>query len=169
MDFSSWIRDIPDFPKPGVIYKDISPLLQDPLAFQAVILALSQPFEHHHIEWVVGIEARGFILASAVAYALKAGFVMARKRGKLPYQTVSVEYHTEYSTDHLFMHQDAIRPKGRVLIVDDVLATGGTALAAADLVVALGGDLVGYAFLLELGFLSGRQKLGTKPVMSLVV
>ena len=163
------VRDIPDYPKPGVTFKDITPLLGDPSAFRRAIDALVEPHEGDGITKVLGVEARGFILAAPVAYGLGAGFVPVRKVGKLPWEVESAEYALEYGTDVLELHRDALHPGERVLIVDDVLATGGTAAAAVRLAGALGADVAGLAFLLELGFLDGRRALPGMPVSSLLV
>lgn len=155
----SLIREVPDFPKPGINFYDITTLLKDAQGLAGVIDELRQKYLGQHIDLVIGIEARGFIFASAVAYALGAGFIPVRKPKKLPAACESVEYALEYGTDRLEIHRDAIQKGQKVLIVDDVLATGGTAAAVATLVERLGGDLVGLAFVLELDFLNGREKL----------
>jgi adenine phosphoribosyltransferase len=159
LDLKSLIREVPDFPKPGINFYDITTLLKDAKGHAAVIDELRQKYLGQHIDLVLGIEARGFIFAPALAYALGAGFVPVRKPKKLPAAVEKVEYALEYGTDTLEIHQDAIAPGQKVLIVDDVLATGGTAAAVASLVKRLGGDLVGLAFVIELDFLNGRQKL----------
>jgi adenine phosphoribosyltransferase len=159
VDLKSLIREVPDFPKPGIHFYDITTLLKDAKGHAAVIDELRQKYLGQHIDLVLGIEARGFIFAPALAYALGAGFVPVRKPKKLPAAVESVEYALEYGTDKLEIHRDAIKPGQKVLIVDDVLATGGTAAAVASLVKRLGGDLVGLAFVIELDFLNGRQKL----------
>ncbi|MBO9540605.1 adenine phosphoribosyltransferase [bacterium] len=153
------IREIPDFPKPGVVFKDITPLMQDPQAFREVIDRVVEHFKGARIDQVLGIESRGFIFGAAIAYALGAGFVPVRKAGKLPAPTHSCEYALEYGTDVLEIHCDAVRPGERVLIIDDVLATGGTAAAVLELVRKLEGEVAGFSFLIELSFLSGRDKL----------
>jgi adenine phosphoribosyltransferase len=168
MDLESLIRDIPDFPKPGVVFKDITPLLASPDGFKEAIARLAEPYLSSGVTKVLGAEARGFILGGALACLLGAGFVPARKPGKLPWTTTSAEYSLEYGTDQLEMHIDAIAPGDRVLIVDDVLATGGTAGAKADLVRRNGGEVVGFTFLMELDFLHGREKLGDLQVHSLI-
>ncbi len=168
MNLKSLIREVPDFPKPGINFYDITTLLQDPTGLRAVIDALGAAYEGKGIEIVVGIEARGFIFAPAVAYALNAGFVPVRKPKKLPAATERVEYELEYGTDVLEIHKDAIAPGQKVLIVDDVLATGGTAKAVAHLVEKLGGNLVGLSFVIELDFLKGRDKLPGHKVNSLL-
>lgn len=153
------VRDVPDFPKPGVTFKDVTPLLLDPVAFSTVVDAIVMAFGRGTVDKVVGIEARGFIFAAPVAYHFGAGFIPARKLGKLPHDTHSMQYDLEYGTETLEIHRDAISEGDRVLIVDDVLATGGTARAAVDVVEALGGDVVGLGFLIELGFLGGGARL----------
>lgn len=153
------IRDVPDFPDPGVVFKDVTPLLLDHEAFSTVVDAVVMRFGRGQVDKVVGIEARGFILAAPVAYHMGAGFIPARKVGKLPGPSRQVSYLLEYGDATLEMHDDAIHPGDRVLIVDDVLATGGTAAATVDMVRQLGGEVVGCAFLLELGFLGGADKL----------
>jgi len=168
VDFESYIRSIPDFPKEGIIFKDITPLLGSPEGFRAAIDAMADPYADAGVTKVLGAEARGFILGGALAYRLGAGFVPARKPGKLPWTTTSAEYALEYGTDQLEMHIDAVEPGDRVLIVDDVLATGGTASAKADLVAASGASVIGFAFLMELDFLHGREKLGDSRIVSLV-
>jgi adenine phosphoribosyltransferase len=155
----SLIREVPDFPKPGILFYDITTLLKDPTGLRAVIDAMRGQFDSKSIDTVVGIEARGFIFAPAVAYALDAGFVPIRKPNKLPAETERVEYALEYGTDSIEMHRDAVQPGQNVLIVDDVLATGGTASAAARLVEKLGGTVVGLGFVIELDILQGRAKL----------
>ena len=168
MKLDDYIRDIPDFPKEGVIFKDITPLLASPEGFKQAIDALADPYADAGVTKVLGAEARGFILGGALAYRLGAGFIPARKPGKLPWTTTSAEYALEYGTDQLEMHVDAVLPGDKVLIVDDVLATGGTASAKADLVARSGGEVVGYAFLMELDFFHGRDKLGDHRVVSLM-
>lgn len=168
----SWLephlRDVPDFPAPGITFKDITPLLGDAGAFRRAVDELTEPFAADRITHVVGVEARGFLFAAPVAYRLGAGCVPLRKPGKLPYQTVEHTYDLEYGTDTLAAHVDAVPRGARVLVVDDVLATGGTARAACQLVRGLGGEVVGCAFLLELGFLSGRERLLDERVHALV-
>jgi adenine phosphoribosyltransferase len=164
------VRDVPDYPSPGILFKDITPLLADAAAFAAIVDALVEQHAPGSIDKVVGIEARGFILAAPVAYHLKAGFVPMRKKGKLPYQTFETSYALEYATATIEVHRDAFAPGDRVLIVDDVLATGGTALAALDLVSQAGGTAVGLSFLLELKALPGREALaGAGPIHSLYI
>ena len=162
------IRDIPDFPKPGIVFKDITPLLADREAFSTVIDAIVVHYGRGNIDKVVGIEARGFIIASPVAYHMGAGFVPMRKAGKLPWESVGESYTLEYGEETLEIHTDAIRPGERVAIVDDVLATGGTAEAAARLVSKLGGKVEGLAFVIELGFLAGRERLAGYDLFSLI-
>ena len=155
----SLVRDVPDFPQEGVLFKDITPLLADELAFSTVIDLIVVQFGRGHVDKVVGIEARGFILASAVAYHFGAGFVPVRKAGKLPWKTEAAEYALEYGTATLEVHRDAVAAGERVLVVDDVLATGGTARATAELVERIGGKVVGISCLIELDFLHGRERL----------
>jgi len=161
------VRDVPDYPQPGVLFKDITPLLGDADAFGDVIEALAAVFGP--VDKVVGIEARGFILAAPVAYEIRAGFVPVRKKGKLPSVTFAEEYSLEYGSNVLEVHQDAFQPGERVLIVDDVLATGGTALATASLVRRAGAEIAGIAVLMELSFLKGRAALGDLELRSLLV
>jgi adenine phosphoribosyltransferase len=167
-DLKSLIREVPDFPKPGINFYDITTLLKDPKGWRATIDAMTAHYQGTQIDVVVGVEARGFFFAPAMAYALGAGFVPVRKPGKLPAATVSVEYALEYGTDKLQMHQDAIAPGQRVLIIDDVLATGGTAAAVAQLVEKCGGELLGLGFLIELDFLNGREKLAGRDLFSVL-
>ncbi len=164
----TWIRDVPDFPKPGIIFKDIAPLLSHGPAFQEVIDAFARLFADAKIDKVVGIESRGFIFGSALAYRLDAGFALVRKRGKLPWKTIGVEYSLEYGTDHVEMHADALQHGERVLLVDDLLATGGTARAACELIDKFGAQLVACLFAVELGFLNGRARLAGRELVSLV-
>lgn len=153
------VRNVPDFPKPGIQFKDITPILSDPHLLRQAVDVLVQPYRDQGITKVVGIESRGFILGGLLARELDAGFVPVRKRGKLPYETLAVEYDLEYGTDWIEMHVDALAPGDRVLIHDDVIATGGTAAAAAQLSSREGVTVVGFAFLIELGFLGGRRML----------
>ncbi len=162
------IREIPDFPKPGILFYDITTLLKDPEGLDAAIGAIEQPFRGDAVDTVLGIEARGFIFAPAVARALGKGFVPVRKPGKLPAAAARMEYALEYGADALEIHQDAVAPGRRVLIVDDLLATGGTAQAVAKLVEKLGGVVAGFAFLVELDFLHGREKLAAYRVHSVL-
>lgn len=168
VDFKKYIRDIPDFPKAGILFKDITTLLKDKKAFKAAINALARKYKDKKIDVVVAVESRGFILGSVLAYKLGAGFVPVRKKGKLPAKTNSAAYELEYGTDTLEIHHDAIQPKQRVLIVDDLLATGGTLKAVTDLVKQLEGRIIGVAFLIELLFLKGKEKLKDYPVFSLI-
>ncbi|QGG96560.1 adenine phosphoribosyltransferase [Actinomarinicola tropica] len=168
LDLGSYIRDVADWPQPGVTFKDITPLLADPAALAATIDRLAGHFIGRGITKVVGIEARGFVVAAPVAYRLDAGFVPARKPGKLPWGTESEAYDLEYGTDELEIHVDAVTPGEKVLVVDDVLATGGTASAAIRLVQAVGGDVVGLGVIIELGFLGGAAKLGDVDLVSLL-
>jgi adenine phosphoribosyltransferase len=168
MDLKAHIRHVPDFPKPGILFYDITTLLREPAGFKATVDHLATPYADKGIEIVVGIESRGFILGAAVAERLGAGFVPIRKPGKLPAGAARESYSLEYGTDALEIHLDAIRRGQRVLIVDDVLATGGTAAAATKLVADLGGELVGLVFLIELGFLPGRVKLEGQAVHSIL-
>jgi len=162
------IREIPDWPKKGILFYDITTLLKNGQCFHEVINALTTPYENKQVDLVVGIEARGFIMAPTVAYRLKAGFVPVRKPGKLPAATHKMSYELEYGTDTLEIHQDAIEPGNRVLIVDDLIATGGTARAVADIVEKMGGTVVGLAFMVELTALKGRQKLGNHKITSVL-
>ena len=162
------IRDVPDFPEPGIVFKDITPVLADPIAFSTIIDLIVVHFGRGNVDKVVAIEARGFILGAPVAYHFGAGVIPVRKAGKLPHETVDESYTLEYGTASLEIHRDAVAPGERVLIVDDVLATGGTAKAAASLVERIGGKVCGIACLIELGFLEGRSKLGGYDVFSLI-
>lgn len=162
------LRDIEDFPEPGIVFKDITPLLADAGAFRLAVDLLADPYVDQGIDLVVGVEARGFLFAAPIAYRLGAGCVPFRKPGKLPFETVEHTYDLEYGTDTLAAHVDALAEGRRVLLVDDVLATGGTAAAACALVEELGGEVVAGAFLLELGFLSGRGRLGGRSMTSVL-
>jgi adenine phosphoribosyltransferase len=157
------LRAIPDYPKPGILFQDITPVLRDADLFQAVVRDMSQAFAARDVTHVLGIEARGFILGGAVATALGAGFAPARKPGKLPWERATESYELEYGTDSLEAHRDALEAGNRVLVVDDVLATGGTARAAGQLARGLGAEVVGWSFLLEIGALGGRQQLEGAP------
>ena len=168
LDIEKKIRTIPDFPKKGVMFKDITPLLQDPHAFRYVIRRILDHFEPKKIDVVACAESRGFIFGSVLAHEMQASFVPLRKPGKLPYKRIKQEYKTEYSTDAFEIHADAIKKGDRVLIVDDLLATGGTCKAAVDLVEKLGGKVIGLAFIIELGFLNGRKKLKCYDTLSLI-
>ncbi|HZD59553.1 MAG TPA: adenine phosphoribosyltransferase [Anaerolineae bacterium] len=168
MDLRAFVRDIPDWPKEGVIFKDITPLLGNSQSFKYAIDMIADHFKDREIDAVLGAEARGFILASALAYKLGCGFIPARKPGKLPYNTLRAEYELEYGLDSLEMHEDAVKPNEKILVVDDVIATGGTAAAKVQLVEQLGGVVAGIAFLIELSFLNGRSKLSDYEIFSLI-
>ena len=168
MDLQEKIRNIPDFPQPGIQFKDITTLLKDGKAFRLAIDRLAEPYKQQPIDIVIGPEARGFAVGAPVAYVLGAGFVPVRKPGKLPAEIVSYEYSLEYGKGSLEIHQDAIVPGSRVLIVDDLLATGGTTLATIKMVEQLGGTIAGLAFLVELSFLNGRQVLTGYDIRSLI-
>jgi len=162
------IRDVPDFPKEGILFKDITPLLQDGVLFKQAIDAIGKRFADKTIDVVVGVEARGFIFASALAYKLGTGVVIVRKPGKLPYKTYQATYELEYGTDSLEIHQDAIKPGQNVLIVDDLLATGGTVKATAELIKQFDANIIGVVFLIELAFLNGREKLKGYELTTLI-
>ena len=168
VDLAARIRDIPDFPKAGILFRDIMPLLQDPVALRETIDRIAEYGTGKHVDVVFGAEARGFILGAAIAYALGAGFVCARKPGKLPYKTIAAEYDLEYGSNRLEVHTDAIKPGQNVLVHDDLLATGGTARAKCELVERLGGKVVGIAFIIELVDLKGRDKLPGYDILSLI-
>jgi len=168
IDLETIIRDVPDFPKPGIIFKDITPLLADPKAMAETVARLAEPFESEGVDAVTGIESRGFIFGTLVAQRLGVGFVPIRKPGKLPAQTISASYELEYGTDTVEIHADAISAGQKVLMVDDLLATGGTMAAGCELVTKLGGRVVGVAFVIELDFLHGRDKLAGFDVHSLL-
>lgn len=168
MNYKSIIREVPDFPKPGILFYDITPLLKDPACFRNIIDELTVKYESANIAKIIGIESRGFILGSPLAYRLNAGFVPVRKPGKLPADVYEVKYNLEYGSNSLAIHRDAISPGERVLIVDDLLATGGTADATVRLIRQLGGEIVEVAFLVELVFLAGREKLDGCPIYSLI-
>lgn len=165
---SSLIRDVPDFPEPGIVFKDITPVLGDGAAFSQLIAGLVEPFRDASISKVAGIEARGFVLATPVADHLGAGFVPVRKPGKLPAETVREDYQLEYGTDALEIHRDAVHEGERILLVDDVIATGGTAAAAVRLLKELGADVVGFSVFIELAFLNGVTKLDGVPLHALI-
>ena len=167
-DLERAIRNVPDFPKPGIQFKDITPVLADARLFSGAIDLLTEKFKPGAVDAVVGIDARGFIFAAAAATKLQAGFVPVRKKGKLPYQTIEQDYALEYGSATVALHVDAIRPGARVLLIDDLLATGGTSAAAATLVKKLGGQILEISFLIELKFLHGRDKLQGHPVQSLI-
>lgn len=162
------IRDIPNFPKKGIIFKDITPVLNDPHLFHRVIDIFTERYSDEKINKVVCVESRGFIFGAALAYNLNAGLILVRKVGKLPHKTIKKSYSLEYGVDHLEMHEDSITPNERILIIDDVLATGGTANATVHLVEQLGGKVISLAFLIELTFLKGREKLKTHDIFSLI-
>jgi adenine phosphoribosyltransferase len=162
------LRDVPDFPQPGIVFKDLTPLLADVDAFRYTVDAIADHAAGLTVDKVLGIEARGFIWAAPVAYRLGAGFVPVRKPGKLPYRTVTETYALEYGTDSLEAHEDALAPGDAILVVDDVLATGGTAAATCRLAERLGGTIAGLAFVVELGFLGGRAKLADHDILSLI-
>jgi len=165
---SSLIRDVPDFPKPGILFKDITPVLEDGPAFREVIDLLVADAKMRGAEVIVGIESRGFLFGTPIAYLMNLPFAMTRKLGKLPYDRITEEYALEYGTNTVEMHVDAVKPGQRAYIVDDLLATGGTAVATAHLVRRLGGEVCGFGCLIELGFLEGRGKLGDIPITSLL-
>lgn len=167
-DIKQYIRDIPDFPQPGVLYRDITPLLANPDAFKAVLESLAAHYRDAAIEAIVAVESRGFIFGAPLAYIFGVPFVTARKFGKLPYSTINVAYQLEYGEAIIEMHTDALTPGQRVLIVDDLLATGGTTAATVELVEKLGGAVVGVAFVIELTFLDGRARLGDHDVFALI-
>ncbi len=169
-ELKSLIRDVPDFPKPGIVFKDITPLLHTPWAFQKVIDYIGNRYIGAGVEIVAGIESRGFILAAALAYKIGAGLAIIRKPGKLPYKTIKATYTLEYGEDSIEIHEDAIQEGTKVVLIDDVLATGGTMSAAIDLVEKLGGNIISVDFLLELTFLEGRKKIEERgyPVFSLI-
>ncbi|MBE9098626.1 adenine phosphoribosyltransferase [Vacuolonema iberomarrocanum] len=168
MDLKALIRDIPDFPQPGIVFRDITTLLRDPDGLRHTIDVLAERCNDLNVDLVVGMESRGFIFGAPLAYQLKAGFIPVRKPGKLPAAVHSVEYDLEYGTDRLEIHQDAASPPARVLIVDDVIATGGTAAATAQLVQCTGCELAGFGFIIELTGLNGRAKLPDAPIISLL-
>lgn len=168
MDIKDRIRDVPDFPKQGILFKDITPLLQDPDYFRYSIKQLVDYCKDKNIDVITGAESRGFIFGAVLAHEIGVSFVPLRKPGKLPYKTIRQDYETEYSTEGFEIHQDAIKQGDNVLIVDDLLATGGTSKAAIDLIKKLGGSVVGLAFIIELGFLKGREKIKGEDVFSLV-
>jgi adenine phosphoribosyltransferase len=168
-DFSAYIRDVPDFPSPGILFRDITPLLASPEAFGAAVRNMAEPWEARKPGKVLGIEARGFMFGAALARELEIGFVPVRKPGKLPRATERVSYGLEYGSDSLEIHTDALSRGEKVLIADDVLATGGTAAAAAELVDRLGAEVVGISFFIELQMLKGRAKLSGRPVHAVVV
>lgn len=167
-DLSAFIRAIPDWPKPGILFRDITPLLGSPQAFPAAVEALVDPYRDLGVAYVAAVEARGFIFGSAVAERLNAGFIPIRKQGKLPYETESVSYALEYGTDTVEVHRDAVPAGARVLMVDDLLATGGTMRAACELIAKVGGEVVGTTFLIELTGLGGRAKLAGYRISTVI-
>lgn len=168
-DLKKYIRDVPDFPKKGIIFKDITTLLSHKDAFKKVVDIFIERYKNEKIDKIVAADARGFIFGGVLAYGLNAGFVPVRKKGKLPYKTIFADYELEYGTDTLYVHEDAVIAGERVLIVDDLLATGGTSKAICDLVSRLNGEIVELAFMIELAFLNGRDKLKGYPVFSQLV
>ena len=164
LDLRAFVRDVPDFPRPGILFRDVTPLLADAAALREAVQRLAEPFREAGVERVLGVESRGFLLGAPVALELGAGLAIARKRGKLPRRTIGVSYALEYGTDRLEMHADAIEPEQRVLVVDDLIATGGTAAATLRLARSAGADVVGCAFLIELVALGGRAQLDAKRV-----
>lgn len=168
MDLQSLIRDIPDFPKPGIMFRDITTLLRDPAGLRHMVDDLAEKTENMGAQYIVGMESRGFIIGAPLAYKLALGFIPVRKPGKLPCEVHSVEYELEYGTDCLEVHQDALKPGSRVLIVDDLMATGGTASATAKLIQKIGCQLVGFGFIIELRDLQGRDRLPDVPIVTLV-
>jgi len=167
-DLKQYIREVPDYPKPGILFYDITTLMRDPLALRMTVDRFVWLFAHQSVDKVVGMESRGFLFGPLVAYALNAGFVPVRKPGKLPAETVEQTYELEYGTDRLEMHRDGVAAGERVLIIDDLVATGGTARATADLVEAVGCTMVGMGFIIELEFLNPREKLGPYKIESLI-
>ncbi len=167
-DIRQTIRDIPDFPKPGIVFKDITPLLSSAPLFKQTIDLMAERYQARGVDMVLGIESRGFIIGAALAYTLGSGFCIVRKPGKLPYETHSASYQLEYGSDALEIHRDGLQPGSRVLIVDDLLATGGTAVAAAELVSQLKAEVLEFAFVLELSFLQGRKRLEPRSVYSII-
>ena len=169
MNLAAKIRTVPDFPIKGILFRDITPLIGDPAALKEAVERMAAPWRDHGIELVAAMEARGFIVGAAIAIELEAGFVPIRKTGKLPWKTKSAEYTLEYRSDVLHIHEDAVKPGQRVLVVDDLIATGGTASAVVALVEQLGGEVVGAQFLIELSELGGRELLGAHEVRSVIV
>lgn len=168
IDLASTIRDIPDFPKPGIIFKDITTLLKNPKAFAQTVDDIADQFKNKKIDAIVGIESRGFIFGAALAYKLGAALIPVRKKGKLPAETLSFEYSLEYGTDTLEIHKDAISKGENIILIDDLLATGGTTQAVENMLENLGANLLGIAFVIELTFLNGREKLKNKNIVSLI-
>ena len=168
INLQQYIRSIPDWPKPGILFRDITPLLADPKAFAAAVDALCEGFTKADVDYVAAVEARGFIFGAAVASKLKVGFVPIRKKGKLPFKTESITYALEYGTDTLQVHSDAIEKGSKILMVDDLLATGGTMAAACKLIEKIGGQIVAISFLIELADLAGREKLGKYNIKTVI-
>lgn len=168
VNLAKYIRSIPDFPKPGILFRDITTLLKDRKAFARAVDLIAGKFSKSKIDYVVGVEARGFIFGGALALKLHLGFIPVRKKGKLPGKTKGITYNLEYGSDTLEIHADALKPKDKVLIIDDLLATGGTVKAVADLLEAQGAKIIGIAFVIELMDLKGREKLKKYPIVSLV-
>ena len=168
IDLREYVRDVPDFPKPGILFRDVTPLLRDAAALRAAVDAIAAPFRNDAVDFVVGIDARGFVTGAPVALALNAGFVMVRKKGKLPGDTLRASYDLEYGADHMEMHADAFPPGARVLLVDDLIATGGTAAAGLALAREAGADVIGCAFLIELRGLNGRKALDIDRIHSVL-
>ncbi|MBI2335537.1 MAG: adenine phosphoribosyltransferase [Deltaproteobacteria bacterium] len=169
MDLKQYIRDVPDFPKPGIVFKDITPLLLTPKVFSHIVQTFVDRYKNSRLDKIVGIESRGFLFGAVLAERLSVGFALARKKGKLPYKTREVTYELEYGTDTIEMHVDALNPGDRVLVIDDLLATGGTALAAAQLVEKFGATVVGLSFVVQLGALGGAKRLKDYEIFSQVV
>ncbi len=165
---SDAVRNIPDYPKPGILFKDVTPLMKDPALFSEVLDQLVERLKPYHADYILGVEARGFIFGAALADRLKIGFIPIRKKGKLPAKTYAYSYALEYGIDTIEIHQDAIESHHRVIILDDLLGTGGTASATAELVKNIGAEVVAYGFVIELDFLNGRQLLGDVPIESLL-
>lgn len=168
MDLQALVREVPDFPQQGISFKDITPVLRNKEALQYIVQTMADHYKNHRVDMIVGVESRGFLIGAPLAYEMNTGFVIVRKPGKLPAESIRVEYALEYGKDALEIHRDAVQPGERVLVVDDLLATGGTIGASAELVRKLGGDIVGFAFLIELGFLGGRSRLGNHEILSLI-
>ena len=169
MKLEQYIRDVPDFPIPGILFRDITPLLRDPQALASAVEAMTAPWRGRRVDLVAAMEARGFVFGAAMAVELDAGFVPFRKEGKLPWRTRSIDYALEYREEILHVHEDAVQPGQKVLVVDDLIATGGTAAAVVDLVEQLGGEVVGAQFLVELSDLAGRKLLARREVHSVIV
>lgn len=168
MELKDYIRNIKDYPKEGILFRDITTLLKDKDAFKLAIDKMAEQVKDKKIDLIVGVESRGFLIGSALAYKMNCGFIPVRKKGKLPYKTISEEYALEYGTDTLFMHEDAVKKGDNVLVVDDLIATGGTALAMIKMVERLGGNVIGSSFLIELEELNGRKEIEKYPVNVLI-